>query len=149
MRVAFSPLSDQALLLPERKDHFLIQIYPTTIGNYGLRNHLWPLESRFLKRKSEKRAVSQKALCSPDFKTYMFGIVLQFSIDKLSWNFWVFFPLDGSSGPMWRDRPRGPLDIYWNTISPFHTKPISEQKRFLSTIWFWQTPSIHKINRAS
>ena len=39
---------------------------------------------------------------APNFKTYIFGIVLQFPTTWLEKKWWVFFSrLDGSSGPMW------------------------------------------------
>ena len=33
---------------------------PLISGNYGLRNHFWPLESRFLMRKNEKKSIFSK-----------------------------------------------------------------------------------------
>ena len=38
----------------------LITNIPQFSGKYGLRNHFWPLESRFLRRKSEKNSIFSK-----------------------------------------------------------------------------------------
>ena len=35
-------------------------IMPLISGRYGLRNHFWPLESRFLMRKNEKKSIFSK-----------------------------------------------------------------------------------------
>ena len=37
------------------------------MGNVALRNHFWPLESRFLISKSEKKGPNSKPPLSPDF----------------------------------------------------------------------------------
>ena len=40
---------------------------PLISGKYGLRNHFWPLESRFLMRKIEKKIDFLRTLFFPDF----------------------------------------------------------------------------------
>ena len=57
--MTFSSRSVRAFPVPETKIYirlFLNKNIPLISGKYGLRNHFWPLESRFLTRKSEKNA---------------------------------------------------------------------------------------------
>ena len=57
--VAFSSLSDRALLVPEKTVRPLFKTsIPGISGKYGLRNYFCPLKSGFLVRKSEERAFS-------------------------------------------------------------------------------------------
>ena len=85
-------LSYQALPVPETKDRFSIQIYPQLVG-YMASETLDPWKVFFHEEKWENGLYLKKPFV-PDFKTYIFGIVLQFPIDWLKRNFWNFFFLD-------------------------------------------------------
>ena len=61
--MTFSSLSDRVRYFqcPTRKSRTTSEYnIPLISGNYGLRNHFWPLENRFLMRKSEKKLIFSK-----------------------------------------------------------------------------------------
>ena len=69
-------------------------------GKYGLRNHFWPLESRFLMRINEKNAFFSKPShgrilisWNPILYTFLCTKIKKITIDN-------FFSLDACSGPM-------------------------------------------------
>ena len=104
---------------------------PLISGEYGFRNHVWPLESGFLMRKNEKK--------DPNFWGPLLPI-LRLTYLESSCNFqkfglkkwWVFFRWHGSSGPMckvhtsiWNDfwivkihtSGWNHFNFYWNIIT--------------------------------
>ena len=55
---------------------------PLISGEYGLRNHFWPLESRFLMRKNEKKSI---------FSLGPNGPILQFFLwSNIWWDLWKY-----------------------------------------------------------
>ena len=82
---------------------------PLIGGIYGHRNHFWPLESRFLMRKSEKKGPNSK---SPDGRvliSWNLILYIHFCAQKKK-SPWIIcleihFSLYACSGPMWATSP--------------------------------------------
>ena len=75
---------------------------PSISGKYGPKNHFRPtFDFGTWFSREEKWEYILKKPSAPDFKTYIFEIVLQFPKYWLKRNFWSFFRLDGTSGPIW------------------------------------------------
>ena len=68
---------------------------PLISGNYGLRNHFWPLESRFLMRKNEKKSIFSFGPNGPILQNFL---VVQYLVGSLK------IPSDGSNNLIFLDQ---------------------------------------------
>ena len=74
---------------------------PLISGNYGLRNHFWPLESRFLMRKNEKKSIFSKTPQCPILSFWILNlhiIICQFQKNPPWYISFVSFHVSATSG---------------------------------------------------
>ena len=95
---------------------------PLTNGNYGLRNHFWQLESRFLMRKSEKNAFFSKPSNIPLSPLLWDEYTHKDSSKPLSPPSVYFVRLESASWLMWSDKNSPPPT---RTCVRVHTNDIS------------------------